>query len=57
VEELLRLPAQRGTRDAHSSTEQAKEGGMSGIEKIAIGLFLAGTVLFFLWVAALTIRK
>jgi hypothetical protein len=30
---------------------------MGGIEKIAFGLFLVGTVLFFLWVAVLTLRK
>jgi hypothetical protein len=30
---------------------------MSTLEKIAFGLFLAGTVAFFLWVAVLTIRK
>jgi hypothetical protein len=30
---------------------------MSTIESIALGLFLAGTVLFFLWVAILAIRK
>jgi hypothetical protein len=30
---------------------------MSGVEKIALGLFLVGTVLFFLWVAVLAIRK
>jgi len=30
---------------------------MSGIEKLALGLFLAGTVLFFAWVAILAIRK
>jgi hypothetical protein len=30
---------------------------MSTIEIIALGLFLAGTVLFFLWVAILAIRK
>lgn len=30
---------------------------MSGIEKLAFGLFLGGTVIFFVWVAILTIRK
>ena len=30
---------------------------MSAIEKVAFGVFLAGTVAFFLWVAVLTIRK
>jgi hypothetical protein len=30
---------------------------MIGIEKLAFGLFLAGTVLFFAWVAVLTLRK
>lgn len=30
---------------------------MSAVEKIAFGLFLVGTVLFFLWVAMLAIRK
>ncbi len=30
---------------------------MSGIEKIAFGLFLAGTILFFVWVAILAFRK
>jgi hypothetical protein len=30
---------------------------MSGIEKLAFGLFLVGTVVFFLWVAVLAIRK
>ncbi len=30
---------------------------MSAIEKVAFGLFLVGTVAFFLWVAVLTIRK
>jgi hypothetical protein len=30
---------------------------MSAIEKLALGLFLAGTVLFFLWVALLAFRK
>jgi hypothetical protein len=31
--------------------------GMSANEMIAFGLFLVGTVLFFLWVAFLTFRK
>ena len=31
--------------------------GMSTSEIIAFGLFLAGTILFFLWVAFLTFRK
>jgi len=30
---------------------------MSGIEKLALGLFLAGTVLFFVWLAVLALRK
>ena len=30
---------------------------MSAIEKVAFGVFLVGTVAFFLWVAVLTIRK
>jgi hypothetical protein len=30
---------------------------VSAVEKIAFGLFLVGTVLFFLWVAVLAIRK
>jgi hypothetical protein len=30
---------------------------MSTIERVAFGLFLVGTVLFFLWVAILTLRK
>jgi hypothetical protein len=30
---------------------------MSTIEKVAFGLFLVGTVVFFLWVAVLAIRK
>jgi hypothetical protein len=30
---------------------------MSAIEKLAFGLFLAGTVIFFVWVAVLAIRK
>jgi hypothetical protein len=30
---------------------------VSGIEKLAFGLFLAGTVAFFVWVAILAIRK
>jgi hypothetical protein len=30
---------------------------MSAFEKVAFGLFLVGTVLFFLWVAVLAIRK
>jgi hypothetical protein len=30
---------------------------MSASEKLAFGLFLAGTVVFFLWVVVLTIRK
>jgi len=29
---------------------------MSAFEKVAFGLFLVGTVLFFLWVAMLAIR-
>jgi hypothetical protein len=30
---------------------------MTGIEKLAFGLFLAGTIIFFVWVAILTFRK
>lgn len=30
---------------------------MSKIEMIAFGLFLAGTVIFFVWVAVLAFRK
>jgi hypothetical protein len=30
---------------------------MTGIEKLAFGLFLAGTIVFFVWVAILTFRK
>ena len=30
---------------------------MIGIEKLAFGLFLAGTIIFFVWVALLTFRK
>ncbi len=30
---------------------------MTGIEKLAFGIFLAGTVLFFVWVAVLALRK
>jgi hypothetical protein len=30
---------------------------MTGIEKLAFGLFLAGTIVFFVWVAILTLRK
>jgi len=30
---------------------------MTGIEKLAFGIFLAGTVLFFVWVAILALRK
>ncbi len=30
---------------------------MSGVEKIAFGLFLVGTILFFVWVAILAFRK
>jgi hypothetical protein len=30
---------------------------MSGIEKLALGLFLGGTVLFFVWLAILALRK
>jgi hypothetical protein len=30
---------------------------MSAIEKLALGLFLAGMILFFLWVAVLTWRR
>jgi hypothetical protein len=30
---------------------------MTGIEKLAFGLFLAGTIVFFVWVAILAFRK
>ncbi len=30
---------------------------MAGIEKLAFGLFLVGTIVFFVWVAILTFRK
>jgi hypothetical protein len=30
---------------------------VSGIEKVALALFLAGTVAFFVWVAILTLRR
>lgn len=30
---------------------------MTGVERLALGLFLAGTVLFFAWVALLALRK
>jgi hypothetical protein len=30
---------------------------VSGVEKLAFGLFLVGTVAFFVWVAILAIRK
>jgi hypothetical protein len=30
---------------------------MTGIERLAFGLFLAGTIVFFVWVAVLTFRK
>jgi len=30
---------------------------MSGAEKVAFGLFLVGTIVFFVWVAVLAIRK
>ena len=30
---------------------------MSIVEKVAFGLFLVGTIVFFIWVAMLTIRK
>lgn len=30
---------------------------MTGIETLAFSLFLVGTVLFFLWVAVLALRK
>jgi hypothetical protein len=30
---------------------------MTGIETLAFGLFLAGVVIFFAWVAILTVRK
>jgi hypothetical protein len=30
---------------------------MTAIEGLALGIFLAGTVLFFAWVALLTFRK
>lgn len=30
---------------------------MSAVEKLALGLYLGGTVLFFVWVAVLALRK
>jgi hypothetical protein len=30
---------------------------VTGIERLALGLWLAGTVVFFVWVAILAIRK
>jgi hypothetical protein len=30
---------------------------MTGIEKLAFGIFLVGTIAFFLWVAVLALRK
>jgi hypothetical protein len=30
---------------------------VSGIEKLALALFLGGTVIFFVWVAILAIRR
>jgi hypothetical protein len=30
---------------------------MSGIERLAFGIFLVGTVAFFVWVAFLSFRK
>jgi len=30
---------------------------MTGVETLAFGLFLAGIVIFFAWVAILTVRK
>ena len=30
---------------------------MTGIEKLALGLFLAGTIVFFVWVAIVALRK
>jgi hypothetical protein len=30
---------------------------MLGIEKLAFGIFLAGTVIFIVWVAVLAIKK
>lgn len=30
---------------------------MSGVEKLALGLFLGGTVTFFVWVAIIAVRK
>lgn len=30
---------------------------MTGIEWLALGLFLAGTVVFFAWVAILAVRR
>jgi hypothetical protein len=30
---------------------------MTGIEKLALGLFLGGTILFFAWVAIIARRK
>ena len=30
---------------------------MTGIERLALGIFLVGTIAFFAWVAVLTVRK
>lgn len=30
---------------------------MTGIERLAFGIFLVGTIAFFAWVAVLTFRK
>jgi hypothetical protein len=30
---------------------------MTGIEKLALAIFLVGTIAFFLWVALLALRK
>ena len=30
---------------------------MPGIEKLALGIFVAGTIVFFVWVAILTFRR
>jgi hypothetical protein len=30
---------------------------VTGIERLAFGIFLAGTIAFFVWVALLTFRK
>jgi hypothetical protein len=44
-----------GTVEAPS--DWASEAAMTGIEKLAFGLFLVGTIVFFAWVAVLALRK